>query len=108
MTPELSSFLAQAVSSLAGALAGAGTAFQLEAWRQRRDQQRNRVARIHKAFFALVEQRSYLLNLKRQNLNPHRENPIRAFLPPVLALPTVLNIERTELTFLLAAKESEC
>jgi hypothetical protein len=57
--------------------------------------------RMNKAIFSLGMRRNYLINLKRQQLDPNRDNPLRAFLPPVLLSPVTPSIEWSDLTFLL-------
>ena len=101
LTPAMKELLVQAIASLAGALVGALAAFQLEARRQRGKEQQGRIDRLNKAIFSLGMQRNYLVNLKRQQLDPYREHPLRAFLPAVLQSPMTSSIEWTELTFLL-------
>ena len=101
MAADSSGFVAQAGASLAGSLAGALAAFQLEAWRQRRRERRSRIDKMNRAIFSLGMRRNYLVNLNTQQLEPNRKDPLRAFLPPVLRSPLASSIEWTELTFLL-------
>jgi len=94
----LSEFLVQASATLAGA----GAAFGLEAWRQRRREKADKQASIKRALFVLVSQRSFLRNLEAQHLHELRGQSHRAFLlRPVYAVPSSLSIDLSALTFLL-------
>ena len=75
MFPELLDFFSKVGATLVGAL----IAFELEHARRRRADERERISRMKQALFTLVEQRQFILNFKKQVLDPKKDDPIRSF-----------------------------
>ena len=83
---KVGDLLIQAFATLVGALA----AFGLEALRKNKEKQREQVQQMKAGVFTLVSQRTFLVNMLSQHLEPLRENPGRHFLlrPTWHAAPT--------------------
>lgn len=97
-------FAIQALATLLGATA----AFGLEALRRNRERRDVQIERFKAALFVLILQRTFLRNLHAQQLAPHRENPLRAFvLHPIIVVPAHERFDLPGLSFLLSSKEGE-
>lgn len=104
MDSNLVSFFVQAGATLVGAL----VAFELERQRQKRSERRQRVNGLHRALFVFVLQRSFMLNIKQQALEPHRTDPFRTFtVRPSPMTPPAAAIDRDSLAFLLDDREAD-
>lgn len=99
LTPDT---IAQCVTAAVSAGLGTWAAFRLETMRDDSRKRDAQLSSLRAALFVLAQQRSLLLNISRQILTPHRDDPARAYviLPHTLeALP--LNLSLGELLFLL-------
>lgn len=104
MSPELTSFLIQAGATLAGAFA----AFRLEARHQDQREARDRLASLKRAIFTLASQRTFIINLKGQQLDALTGDARRAFLlQPIAVLPARLVLDVGALTFLLDTVDAD-
>jgi hypothetical protein len=101
----MNDFLIRALATLVGALA----AFGLAAWREKRKERSQQIARFRSALFALLMQRTFLRNLKSQYLDAKRDLPIRAYglHPAVGHVPPTETVDPESLAFLLGVAEGE-
>ena len=94
----MTEFIVQVIATLLGALA----AFELERQRQLRDERRDRIATLRQTLFILMERREFLLNLRRQALDPMQDHQMRTFaLHPFRAVLPASTAPIDRLAFLL-------
>ena len=96
-------FLAKAVAAGCGAWA----AFRLQESREVRKQRQEYLYALREALFALSAQRSYLLNLEQQHLEPLRGDAERHLLmKPLFGAGPLQSLDFKKLVFLLKFKET--
>jgi hypothetical protein len=103
MASEITSAVIQAVAGLGGVMAG----LRLELWRRMREERKQRQQSFSRVLFALMLQRTFLLNFEDQHLALYRNNDCRAYmLPPLTTLPARLNVDIESLGFVLDSPEA--
>jgi hypothetical protein len=94
-------------ASIAGAKRGAQTAFNLAQEQQRRDLEEKRASALKAAQYALYSQWNALEGVRRQHLEPHRNNPQRFLVMPKYYVPEVpMLVDFDSIVFITGGKEA--
>jgi len=101
-------FWERAFAAMMGSAAGALFAFGLAAWRQKSEEKLAKIQKFKTALFVLILQRTFLRNLRAQQLEPKPDQPNRAY--AILAITSASPLESFDieaLAFLLATGEAD-